>query len=330
MAFFLFIVGFVVLLFGAKYLVDGASSIGKKLGMSQLIVGLTVVALGTSLPELVINVFASIQGNTDLAIGNVLGSNIMNTLLIIGIAAIIFPITMSGDPFRFDVVISLIATVVLFFMANYTSFSGDVLVIDRVDGSILLVLFFLFLLFLFFKSRGESSETEEEGSGIKILSNTRTAIYLIIGSTGLYFGGKWIVGGTTQVATLLGVSESMIALTLVAGATSLPELVTSVMAAVKKNTDMAIGNAVGSNIFNIFLVLGVSSLITPIEYNPALNTQMWILLSAGLILILFIVVDVDRIFKRKLPKTKRAISSVEGILLVLGYVAFVIVSVYKL
>lgn len=328
MAFFLFIAGFIFLLFGAKFLVDGAASIGKKSGMSQLVVGLTVVALGTSLPELVINVFASLEGSTDLAIGNVVGSNITNTLLIVGIAAMIFPISMAGDAFRFDVVISLLAAVGLFFMANYSSFGGEAYLIDWIDGIILLIFFLLFLIFLFYKSKGQSDS--DENSDIKILSKGRTAVYLIIGSLGLYFGGKWIVGGATQVALLLGVSESVIALTLVAGATSLPELVTSIMAAIKKNTDMAIGNAVGSNIFNIFLVLGVSSLITPIEYNPALNTQLWILIGSGLILILFIVLDVDRLYKKKLPKTKRAISSLEGILLVIGYIVFVVLSVSKL
>lgn len=328
MAFFLFIAGFIFLLFGAKFLVDGAASIGKKSGMSQLVVGLTVVALGTSLPELVINVFASLEGSTDLAIGNVVGSNITNTLLIVGIAAMIFPISMAGDAFRFDVVISLLAAVGLFFMANYSSFGGEAYLIDWIDGIILLIFFLLFLVFLFYKSKGQSDS--DENSDIKILSKGRTAVYLIIGSLGLYFGGKWIVGGATQVALLLGVSESVVALTLVAGATSLPELVTSIMAAIKKNTDMAIGNAVGSNIFNIFLVLGVSSLITPIEYNPALNTQLWILIGSGLILILFIVLDVDRLYKKKLPKTKRAISSLEGILLVIGYIVFVVLSVSKL
>lgn len=328
MAFLLFIAGFIVLLFGAKLLIEGASSIGKKSGMSQLIVGLTVVALGTSLPELVINVFASLEGSTDLAIGNVVGSNITNTLLIVGIAAMIFPISMAGDAFRFDVVISLIAAFILYVLANYTNFAGESYLINWGDGLILLVLFFLFLVFLFYKSKGQSDANEN--SDIKILSRGRTAVYLIGGSLGLYFGGKWIVGGATQVALLLGVSESVIALTLVAGATSLPELVTSVMAALKKNTDMAIGNAVGSNIFNIFLVLGVSSLITPIEYNPALNTQLGILIGSGLLLILFIVLDVDRLFKKKLPKTKRAISGIEGILLVAGYILFVIVSVSSL
>lgn len=328
MAFFLFVAGFIVLLFGAKFLIEGAASIGKKAGMSQLIVGLTVVALGTSLPELMINVFASFEGSTDLAIGNVVGSNITNTLLIVGVAAMIFPITMAGDAFRFDVVISLLASVVLFFMANYTSFGGEAYLIDWVDGLILLTLFLLFLVFLFYKSKGQSNLDEK--SDIKILSKGRTAIYLIAGSLGLYFGGKWIVGGATQVALLLGVSESVVALTLVAGATSLPELVTSVMAAMKKNTDMAIGNAVGSNIFNIFLVLGVSSLITPIEYNPALNTQLWILIGSGLVLILFIILDVDRLYKKKLPKTKRAISGVEGILLFAGYIIFIVASVTKL
>ena len=322
----LFFAGFAALLFGAKFLVDGAASIGKKSGMSQLVIGLTVVALGTSLPELVINVFASMENSTDLAIGNVVGSNITNSFLIIGIAAMIYPITMAGVVFRFDVMISLLATIVLIVLANFTSFGGQALFIDRKDGMILLAFFIFFLVYLYYNSRKrESIKTE---SSIKILTNGKSVAYIIAGSVGLYFGGKWIINGATQVATDLGVSESVIALTLVAGATSLPELVTSIIAARKKNTDMAIGNAVGSNIFNIFLVLGVSALITPIEYNPQLNTQLFILLGSGLLLILFILIDIEKIFKRNIPKTRRAISGIEGIIMVLAYIGFVIYSVF--
>jgi len=324
--YFLFFAGFAALLFGAKLLVEGAASIGKKSGMSQLVIGLTVVALGTSLPELVINVFASIENSSELAIGNVVGSNITNSLLIVGIAAMIYPMSMAGSVLRFDVMVSLLATVVLYFVANMTSFDGQALLIDRKDGLILLGFFTLFLLYLIYKSSKHG--VIEEESGIKIIPNSRSVAYILAGSVGLYFGGKWIISGATQVASDLGVSESVIALTLVAGATSLPELVTSIVAARKKNTDMAVGNAVGSNIFNIFLVLGVSALINPVDYNPELNTQLFILLGSGLLLILFILVDVEKIFKRNIPKTKRAISGIEGIIMVIAYIGFVIYSVF--
>ena len=328
MTLFLFFAGFVVLLLGAKFLVDGAASIGKKMGMSQLIVGLTIVALGTSLPELVINVFASLEGSTDLAIGNVIGSNIMNTLLIVGIAAMIFPIVMAGKVLRFDVLIGLLASLILYAMANYNLLGDGTNVIGQADGAALLLFFFLFLVFLFFKSRKEGVSAEE--TDVQTMGNIKAILLIMGGSVGLFFGGKWIVAGATEVATLLHVSESVVALTLVAGATSLPELVTSVVAAMKKNTDMAVGNAVGSNIFNIFLVLGVSSLITPIEYNTALNVQLKILIAASVLLIVFILLDVDRIFKKKLPKTKRTISSIEGIILVLVFLVFLAVSIYQL
>ena len=178
MTLFLFFAGFVVLLLGAKFLVDGAASIGKKMGMSQLIVGLTIVALGTSLPELVINVFASLEGSTDLAIGNVIGSNIMNTLLIVGIAAMIFPIVMAGKVLRFDVLIGLLASLILYAMANYNLLGDGTNVIGQADGAALLLFFFLFLVFLFFKSRKEGVSAEE--TDVQTMGNIK-AILLIMG-----------------------------------------------------------------------------------------------------------------------------------------------------
>ncbi|MCF6342345.1 MAG: calcium/sodium antiporter [Bacteroidales bacterium] len=316
MVYFLFILGFVFLIFGAKFLVDGAASIGKKSGLSQLVIGLTVVALGTSLPELVINVFASIENNTGLAIGNVLGSNIMNTLLIIGIAAMIYPIKMAGRKCRTDVLFNLLAILVLLVLANDSFFGKPDNLIDKADGFILLALLMAFLYYTFFI---EKKETSKENS-VKEYSLALSLAYLGGGAIGLFFGGKWIVNGAGQIAGDMGVSNTFIGLTIVAVSTSLPELVTSVIAALKKNTDLALGNAIGSNIFNIFLVLGSSSIITPIPFNPDLNIELGILFVAGLLLILFIRKDFGR--------QKRAVSRLEGGLLISAYLFYILYLVF--
>ncbi len=305
----LFIAGFVILIFGAKFLVDGASSIGIKAGLSQLLVGLTIVALGTSLPELVINVFASLQGSTGLAIGNVLGSNIMNTLLIVGVAAIIYPIKVESSVCKRDSWINLIAILLVAVLANDLFFGRTNSEIDRTDGIILLIFFIILLYVLFSKPAGDSNT---DNGGSKILTYSRSIIYIIIGGLGLFFGGKWIVDGATTIANDMGVSESTIGLTLVAMATSLPELVTSVIAALKKNTDIAIGNALGSNIFNIFLVLGTSATIHPIDFDSHLNVEIGILITASLFLMLVI----------RFGKTTRTITRMEGIFLTVGYFGF--------
>lgn len=310
----LFILGFVFLIYGAKLLIDGASSLGVKAGLSQLIIGLSIVALGTSLPELVINVFASINGNTGLAIGNVLGSNIMNTLLIIGVTAIIYPIKVSTTIIKRDSVINLIAILIMAVLANDFIFGKSTNKIDQVDGIILLLLFLVVLYILF----SGKSEINDDPVGISTNMSVMVSVLLILaGAAGLFFGGRWIVDGATEIANDFGVSESTIGLTLIAMATSLPELVTSIIAALKKNTDIAIGNALGSNIFNIFLVLGTSATITPISYNTGLNFEMGILLIASLFLLILILVG----------KTKRTITRYEGIVLALCYFAFLFWSI---
>lgn len=308
-----FILGFAILILGAKWLVDGAASIGKRFGLSQLLIGLTLVALGTSLPELVINVFASIDGNTDLAIGNVLGSNIMNTLLIIGAAAFIYPISVSKQTINKDLIFNLGVIILLFVLANDYLFERPDR-INRLDGFILLGFIGYFLYLSFFKSDKAEIITEED---IKTLGLWPSIGFILLGMSGLFFGGKWIVAGAEQVAGDLGFSQSLIGMTLVAAATSLPELVTSVIASFKKNSSIAIGNAIGSNIFNILLVLGLSAVIQPIPFDPGVNIQLGILGSSALLLFLFI----------KTGKTKRTISRWEGGLLVLGYIAFLYYSI---
>lgn len=309
----LFFTGFVVLIFGAKWLVDGAASIGKKSGLSQMVIGLTIVALGTSLPELIISVFASIEGSTDLVIGNILGSNIINTLFIIGITAVIFPIKMPGSKCRTDVLFSLFAIIILIVLANDTFFGRAENKISVVDGIILIVLMGGFLYYTFFKSKDQSDSSSD--NGIKELPTKRSIGLISAGITGLFFGGKWIVGGVDQIAMDFGLTQSVIGLTLIAIATSLPELVTSILAALKKNTDLAIGNAVGSNIFNILLVLGASAIIKPIDYNTSLNFEMAILLISGLLLVLFIQLNIGGL--------KRTISRMEGAIMLILYICFI-------
>ena len=311
----LFVAGFVILILGAKFLVDGASSIGIKAGLSQLVVGLTIVAFGTSLPELVINVFASIAGSSGLAIGNVLGSNIMNTLLIVGIAAIIYPIKVESSVCKRDSWINLIAIGLVAVLANDLFFGKQDNIISRVDGIILLVLFIILIYILFTQSSVKDS-TEENNT--KTLPYSKSIFFIILGGLGLFFGGRWIVEGASTIANNMGVSESTIGLTLVAMATSLPELVTSIVAALKKNTAIAIGNALGSNIFNIFLVLGTSATINPIYFDSNLNVEISILIVASLFLMLLI----------RVGKTNRTITRLEGIMLALSYIAFLLWTIF--
>jgi cation:H+ antiporter len=312
----LFIAGFVILILGATYLVDGASSIGIKVGLSQFIIGITVVAIGTSLPELVINVLASISGNTGLAIGNVLGSNIMNTLLIIGITAIIFPINVADTVRKRDMWINLIAILILAALANDLFFGKKQNVINTADG-IILLLFFAIMLYILFAKSSKQSNTNTTAN-IKVQPIVNSLVYIIAGSLGLFFGGRWIVDGATALSIQLGISQSTIGLTIVAMATSLPELVTSIVAARKKNTDIAIGNVLGSNIFNIFLVLGTSAVIYPIKFDSSLNIQIGILIIASLFLMIVM----------QTGKTKHTITRFEGILLASGYVIFLLWSIF--
>lgn len=311
--YFLFVFGFVALIGGAQALVSGASSIGTRLKISQMIMGLTVVALGTSLPELMVNIFASAQGNSALALGNILGSNITNTLLVVGASAIIVPVSVSKTTFFRDIPFSLFVLVILFLLAN-DSFFGRPDVISRIDGLILLILLGIFIYFTFFK--GDHHEPLLEQT-MKILPVGRSIFYIVIGALGLYFGGDWIVDGALVIASHIGISETAMGLTLVAGATSLPELATSIVASRKNNADMAMGNAIGSNILNILLVLSVTALIRPIPYTSHLNIEMGLVFLAGMLLLIF----------AHFGKSKRTLNRTEGIFLVLLYIVFIYISI---
>lgn len=303
----LLIVGFVVLILGADWLVDGATSVGIRAKLSPLIIGLTIVAFGTSLPELIINIFSCARGSSGLAIGNIVGSNIMNILLILGVAAVIYPIDVSKISIRRDIPAGFIATVMLTLMAN-DFFIGDSHSIIWTEGLVLLVLAAGYLYLTMVQNDKPSNEVE----AVQIpMPWGKTILFLILGIAGLYLGGELVSENAQSLAKAWGMSESMIGLTIVAIATSLPELITSIVAACKKNAGIAIGNVMGSNILNIFVVLGVSSLITPLQFDAQMNRTLIFLFGAQFLMFLFV-------FTGK----GRKLSRVEGMLMLVAFAVF--------
>lgn len=277
----LIVAGFSALIFGANWLVDGASALARKYRISDLAIGLTIVAFGTSAPELVVNSVASVDGLSDIILGNVIGSNNFNLFFILGIVGLIYPISVQSSTAWREIPISLIVTVILFALANnfYLYQTSE---ISRLDGVILFSLFILFLYYVF-----KQMKTEENlAISYKQKSNTKIWGLISLGLTGLVVGGKLVVDNSVDVATNLGVSQKIVGLTLIAAGTSLPELVTSIVAAIKKNSDIAIGNVIGSNIFNILLILSVSSFIRPINFNQYFNQDIVILFGGTVFLII--------------------------------------------
>lgn len=301
-------VGFVALILGANWLVDGASSIGVRAKMTPLMIGLTIVAFGTSLPEMVVNVFSCAKGSPGLAIGNIIGSNTMNILFILGVSAIIWPIDVSRVSIRRDIPVGFLATAAIAVMANdFFMSKNDIVNVNWIDGIILLALGIgYFLLTILNKVPQEEIESEQP-----VMPWGKTILALVVGIIGLYAGGELVSHNAQILARNWGMSESTIGLTVVATATSLPELITSIIAATKKNSGIAIGNVLGSNILNIFMVLGVSAFITPLPFEPMMNKQLLILFGANALMLLFV-------FTGK----GRKISRWEGAFLVLGYVGF--------
>lgn len=313
----LFVVGFIILIKGADLMVEGASSIAARFNFPSLVIGLTIVAFGTSAPELFVNLMASFNGNTDIAIGNVLGSNIANVLLILGIAAVIFPLSVQSSTVWKEIPFSLLAAVVLWLLVNDALLDGAANnFISRSDGFILLGFFSIFMVYVFEITRKHKS-AEHEGD-IKKLNLVRSLIYILLGFVGLVFGGKWIVEGAVHIAGLLGVSESLIGLTVVAVGTSLPELATSAVAAYRRNVDIAIGNVVGSNIFNIFFVLAISSSIKPLPFNAGSNFDIYVVILASALLFLFM-------FAGKRHRLERW----QGIMFLLLYIGYTAMLVMK-
>lgn len=276
----LIVLGFASLIFGANWLVDGASSLAKKYKISDLAIGLTIVAFGTSAPELVVNIIGSINGYSDIVLGNIVGSNNFNLFIILGISGLILPISVQSSTAWKEIPISLLVAIILLFFINDFKFS-EPSYLSRLDSLIMLVMFLMFLYYVFHQMKNDSNIQADfvQKSTLKIWG------LILIGLSGLIIGGQLVVVNSVKIANSLGVSEKIIGLTIVAAGTSLPELVTSIVAATKRNSDIAIGNVIGSNIFNILLILSISGLVMPIKYNPKFNLDFYILIGGTIFLL---------------------------------------------
>ncbi|MBI2524051.1 calcium/sodium antiporter [Candidatus Peregrinibacteria bacterium] len=316
----LLIAGLVLLIKGADWLVEGASVIARHLRITELAIGLTIVAFGTSLPELTVNIFSSLSGANDIAIGNIVGSNTANILLILGIAAIIAPMSVQTSTVWKEIPLALLAAITLFIMANDQLIDGYAISeLSRTDGFTLLAFFLIFLWYIVGMQRIEDGH-EKETRTLPIATGMMGVGLLL-----LVIGGKIAVDGAVSIATSLGVSQALIGLTVVAVGTSLPELATSVVAARKGKADIAIGNIVGSNIFNIFWILGMSSSIRHLTFRPELNIDLLVGILATIIL--FFVVHTGAAHRRLLfwqQRSGHVIERKEGILMLLVYVAYII------
>lgn len=316
---FLMIIGFVLLIKGADFLVEGGSNIAKKFHIPELVIGLTIVSIGTSMPELMVSLTSALEGHADMSIGNVVGSNISNLLLILGICAIIKNLKFKKETKYFESPFALIVTVLLFILAN-NNLSGQSNTINRTEGIILLSICIAFIIYnIVMAKRGEEFDGISKDlviSDIRLNSKrfiAKSVFFIILGIVLLKFGGDFVVNSATEIAKAFGMSEKMISLTIIAIATSLPELVTSIVATKKGEVDLAIGNIIGSCIFNIVLIIGVSACITPIVYSVNYNRDLIILIAATLLLGLFPFIG-----------KKNEMTRINGIIYFLAYVAYMV------
>ena len=322
----LLIGGLILILLGANGLTDGAASVAKRFRIPPIVIGLTIVAFGTSAPELTVSVSSALKGSADIAIGNVVGSNIFNTLMIVGCTALFAPIVITRNTLRKEIPLCILSSIVLLICANDVFLDkASENILNRVDGLLLLCFFVIFMGYTFaIASKPATMEQQaeypviEEETEIKSLPWWKSILYIIGGLAALIYGGQLFVDGATGIARNLGVSESIIGLTLVAGGTSLPELATSIVAALKKNPEIAIGNVIGSNLFNIFFVLGCSASITPLHLSGITNFDLLTLVGSGILLWLF-----------GLFFAKRTITRIEGGIMILCYVAYTVVLIYN-
>lgn len=305
----LIIIGFILLIKGADFLVSGSSKIAKKFHIPEIIIGLTIVSIGTSMPELFVSITSAVDGYSDMALGNVIGSNICNLLLILGLSSVIRPIKFQKETRLIELPMSLVLTIIFWLIC----FTGNK--ITRLEAVILLVLFLGFIIYTIYMGlRGEqgekktASEIKEEKSKYFMIKNIAL---VIIGIIALKYGGDFVVDNSVEIAKIFNIGDAIISLTILAIGTSLPELVTSLTAAIKGNSDIAIGNIIGSNIFNMLMIIGVSASIKPIIFNPSYNVQMIILLVAIIFLALFPFI-----------KPKNEMSRDNGIVYVVMYFAY--------
>ena len=302
----LLILGFVFLVKGSDWFVDGAAGIATKFGIPQLIVGLTIVAMGTSAPEAAVSITAAMNGSADITIGNIVGSNILNVLIILGLSAVVFPLTVDKDTIKFDIPVTIFATLLLIFLGK----DGN---ITRIDGIILLIIFVTYLLILIRKAKkSQAQNTEivsEENADEKPKSMVMLLVMILGGLAMVILGSRFVVISASFIARIFGLSERFIGLTIVALGTSLPELFTSVVAASKKNCDIAIGNIIGSNLFNILFVVGLSSLIIPVPFANAFRIDSLIALVSVVALLLFCL-------------SKKRLSRFAGAIFLIAYAAY--------
>jgi len=310
----LIVIGFFLLIKGADYLVDGSVGIAKKFNIPEIVIGLTIVSIGTSMPELIVSITSAMEGFSDMAIGNVVGSNIANLLLILGVAAILQPVLLKRETRLIEVPLCLAISVIFYYICNI---GQDV---TRVDGIILIGLFVLFIIYtivMAFKGNEFDKEDETEVKETKKkkekINVPKCIFHIVLGIAALKFGGDLAVNNAVIVAEWFGLSEKIISVTILAIGTSLPELVTTVSAAIKKESDIAIGNILGSNIFNMLLIIGVSALIKPITYNLSYNIDMYIAMIAAFVLFLFAYIP---------PKNQ--MSRTNGIVYLLLYIIYMV------
>lgn len=307
MEYLLLIVGFVLLIKGADFFVDGASSVAAKLKVPSLIIGLTVVSMGTSMPEAAVSISASLGGDNGISLGNVIGSNIFNLLMVVGISSVILPIATDRDILKRDMPVNIIITAVLCVML----FDGK---LSRLDAGILLVLLAVYL-FILIRS---ALKNREEGEETKVLSWFKSILFVVLGAAAIIGGGQLVVDNAETIALNLGMGETLVGLTVVAFGTSLPELVTSIVAAKKGDSGIAMGNVVGSCIFNILFILGMAGVISPMEAEKAFKIDTLILIGVSLIMLLF-------------AFTKKKTNRLEGatcVLIYAAYTAYIIMRAY--
>ena len=311
---FLIIIGFIFLIASADLLVDGSSGIAKKFHIPEIIIGLTIVSIGTSMPELFVSITSALEGHSDMSLGNIIGSNLSNLLLILGLSAIIKHVVFQKETRLYEIPMCLLFTITFMIFCN----TNDG--ISRIEGIVLLLLFCVFLGYTIFIGIKESKTNLEKDDAKEEKNNSivKNIILVILGVIGLKVGGDLTVDNAVNVANYFNISEKIISLTILAVGTSLPELVTSVTAAIKGNSDIAIGNIIGSNIFNILLILGVASIIKPITYNVTYNFDISILIVATVILALFPFIP---------PKDK--MSRANGIIYFLMYIAYLAILILK-
>ncbi len=319
----LFLLGIVLIIVGANYLTEGASTLARRMGLSPLVVGLTIVAFGTSAPELIVSLMSALKGNADIAMGNVIGSNIFNILAIGGVTALVAPITITQSTIRREIPLMLLSFLVLFFLSYDTIFAGTAgtteNILSRGEGLTLLGFFLIFLTYTFAIAKDAPDDPHADHTPIRSYPLWLLVLFILGGLAALIYGGDLFVSSASSIARTFGMSESFIGLTIVAAGTSLPELATSVAAALKKQPEIAVGNIVGSNIFNIFFILGVSSTITPIRIGGVTALDFLVMIVAGLMLYIFAVLFGQRVVKRS-----------EGAILALSFIAYTVYLIMQL